>query len=354
MVMAMTRVHDLLSKLASLQASELLLSAERPPLYRALHEWLPLPGSAELHTDDLERALSRLLTGDELRMLREEQHVSFVKQLDSGERVRAFCHAAEHGYTVKLVLLDLQAKVSAELAIPPLVLPLSAAKSGLIVIAGPAGSGKSALISRLLMQLVSERQAFVITTEEPIEYSAAPQDSAGSIIQRAVGRHCVSHAHGIEAALAARAEIIACSNLAAPQAFTRMLDAAGSGVLALGELRAHNCVGALEQLLTAAPSAQRAVLARELSEALLAVVSLDLLPTKTGGRALAVEVLTATPRLRVMVREQSLERIPLLYEREAGMQSMDRSLLELATAGTLDGHEAYLRASDKTLFGAWA
>jgi twitching motility protein PilT len=353
--MAMTRVHDLLSKLASLQASELLLSAERPPLYRALHEWLPLPGSAELHTEDLERALSRLLTQDELRMLREEQHVSFVKQLDSGERVRAFCHTAEHGYTVKLVLLDLQAKVSAELVIPPLIVPLSAAKSGLIVIAGPAGSGKSTLISRLLMQLASERQAFVITAEEPIQYSVAPpQENAGLIVQRAVGRHCVSHAHGIEAALDARAEVIACSNLAAPQAFTRMLDAASSGVLALGELRAHNCVSALEQLLTAAPSPQRAVLARELSEALLAVVSLDLRPTKSGGRALAVEVLTATPRLRVMVREQSLERIPLLYEREAGMQSMDRSLLELATAGILDGHEAYLRASDKTLFGAWA
>jgi twitching motility protein PilT len=353
--MTMTRVQDFLSKLSSLHASELLLSADHPPLYRALHEWLPLPGSVELHAEDMERALARLLTQDELRMLREEQHVSFIKQLDSGERVRAFCHVAEHGYTVKLVLLDVIAKVCSELSIPPLVLPLTAAQSGLIVIAGPAGSGKSTLLSRILTQLASERQAFVITVEEPIQYSAATAPKTDAlIVQRAVGRHCVSHAHGIEAALAARAEVIACSSLAAPQAFTRMLDAASSGVLALGELRAHSCVGALEQLLTAAPSAQRSVLARELSEALLAVVSLDLLPTKAGGRVLALEVLTATPRLRVMVREQSLERIPLLFEREAGMQSMDRSLLELATAGVLDGHEAYLRASDKTLFGAWA
>jgi twitching motility protein PilT len=347
----MMRVRDYLSKLASLQASELLLSAHRPPLYRALHEWLPLPGSAEVRADELERALTRLLNSDELRMLREEQHVSCIKQLDTGERVRAYCHASRHGYTVKLVLLSLQAQLSAELIIPPLLMPLTAARSGLIVITGPAGSGKSTLLSRILAQVAGERHAFAATVEEPVQYSAAQNGAV--IMQRAVGRHCASHAHGIESALSARAEVIACSNLAAPHAFTRMLDAASSGVLALGELRAHNTVGAVEQLLGASPLALRPLVARELSECLLAVIALDLLPAKAGGRVLALEVLTATPKLCALLKEQDLEQIPSLLEGEAGMQSMDRSLLELATAGILDGHEAYRRAADKSLFSAW-
>jgi Tfp pilus assembly pilus retraction ATPase PilT len=348
----MMRVRDYLGKLSALQASELLLSPNRPPLYRALAEWLPLPGTVELRADELERTLTRLLSADEMRMLREQQHVSCIKELDSGDRVRAFCHAALRGYTIKLVLLSQQAQVSSELAIPALVMPLTAARSGLIVIAGPAASGKSTLLSRILSQIANERHAIVATVEEPVQFGAAHKGAA--IMQRSVGRHCVSHAHGIESALGARAEVIACSNLAAPQAFPRMLDAARSGVLALGELRAHNAVAALEQLLSTVPASMRPLFARELSESLLAVLALDLLPAKAGGRVLALEVLTGTPKLCALVREQKLERISSLYEAEAGMQSMDRSLLELATAGLLEGREAYRRASDKTLFSAWS
>ena len=348
----MMRVRDYLGKLSALQASELLLCPNRPPLYRALAEWLPLPGTVELRADELERTLTRLLSADEMRMLREQHHVCCTKALDSGERVRAYCHAALRGYTLKLVLLSQQAQVSSELAIPPLIMPLTAAKSGLIVIAGPAGSGKSALLSRILAQLAGERHAFVATVEEPLQYSAARNGAV--IMQRDVARHCASHAAGIESALAARAEVIACSDLAAPEALPRMLDAAHSGVLALGELRAGGAVAALELLLGAAPVAMRPVFARELSESLLAVLSLDLLPGKAGGRVLAIEVLTGTPKLCALLREQKLERIPALYEGEAGMQSMDRSLLELATAGLLDGREAFRRAHDKTLFSAWS
>ena len=347
----MMRVRDYLGKLSALQASELLLSPNRPPLYRALAEWLPLPATVELRADELERTLTRLLSADELRMLREQHHASAVKELESGERVRIYCHAALRGYTVKLVLLSQQAEVSEQLAIPALVMPLTAARSGLIVITGLAGSGKSALLSRILSQLATERQAFVATVEEPVQYAATP---SAMFMQRAVGRHCAGHAAGIDSALAACADVIACSNLAAPQAFPRLLDAAHSGVLALGELRAPSAVAGLELLLAGARESVRPWLARELAESLLAVIALDLLPAKAGGCVLALEVLTGTPKLCALLREQKLERIHALYEAEPGMQSMDRSLLELATAGLLDGREAYRRASDKALFNAWA
>jgi Tfp pilus assembly pilus retraction ATPase PilT len=347
----MSTVRDYLGKLATLNATELLLSSERPPLYRALQELLPLPGTAELRSAELERLLEVLLSPDELRVLGEQQHVSCIKQLDSGERLRVFCHAAAHGYTLKLALLNLQNPSRSEPALPPLLRPLMAAKSGLIIVAGPAGSGKSALVSHMLDQLAGERGAYVMTVEDPVLYSAPRRGAL--IVQRAVGRHCTSHAQGVEAALAARADVIACSNLAAPLAFERMLEAAGSGVLAIGELRANAALGALEQLLQANGAAKCPLLARELSEALLAVLSLDQLPAKSGGRIMALEVLRATPALSELLRAQNLDEIVTLYDREPGMQSMDRSLLELVSAGLVEGHEAYLRAADKSQFRAW-
>lgn len=348
----MNILRDYLAKLAVLNATELLIGSDRQPLYRALHELLPLPGSSELHAQDLERMLEALLGPEELRLLREQQHVSCIKQLDSGERVRVFCHCAAHGYTLKLALLNLHSVTRSEPALPPLLRHLTGARSGLIIVAGPAGSGKSALVSHMLEQLACERARYVISVEDPVLYGA-PRSGA-LIVQRAVGKHCPSHAQGIEAAATAGAEVIACSNLAAPLAFERMLEVAGSGVLAIGELRAKAAVAALEHLLRPGRSAQCPLLARELSEALLAVLALDQLPARSGGRILALEVLTATPSLCGLLRDRQLEGIAHLFERERGMQSMDRSLLELATAGLVEGHEAYLRASDKTLFRAWA
>jgi twitching motility protein PilT len=347
----MSTVRDYLGKMATLNATELLLSSERLPLYRAMHELLPLPGTTELRSADLERLLEVLLSADELLALREAQHVSCIKQLDSGERLRVFCHAAAHGYTLKIALLNLQNPGRSEPAVPPLLRPLMAAKSGLIVVAGPAGSGKSALVSHMLEQLAGERAAYVMTVEDPVLYSAPRRGSL--IVQRAVGKHCTSHAQGVEVALAARAEVIACSNLAAPLAFERMLEAAGSGVLAIGELRATSAVGALEQLLHANRAAKCPLLARELAQVLLAVLALDQLPGKSGGRIMALEVLRALPALRELLCEQRLDQIAALYEGERGMQSMDRSLLELASAGLVEGREAYLRAADKSLFRHW-
>lgn len=344
--------RDYLDRLSSLKAGELLLSSDRVPLYRSPTGLLPLPGTTELPAEMLERELAALLCPEELRTLEREQHVACIKQLCESHRVRVSCHVAAHGYTLKLALADLQAQADGELAVPAMLSPLMHASRGLIIVAGPAASGKSSLVSRMLEQLCSDRAAFAMTVEDPVLYSS--DAGSGIVVQRAVGKHCVSHAQGIDTALAARAEIIACSDLAAPGAFERMVEAASSGAVAIGELRAQSAVGALEQLLSAADGGSRSALAGELADALLAVLSLDLLPAQGGGRVPAIELLSATPRICALLREQQLDKISALFEREPGMQSMDRSLLELASAGLVEGREAYLRASDKALFRAWA
>jgi twitching motility protein PilT len=347
----MGRLHEYVRKLSVVNATELLIGAGRPPLYRARGELLPLPGEGPLPAAELESELQAVLTQDDWQVLETEQRVVFTSELTPSLRVRGACHVSAHGLTLKLNLLGTQSRDLRDVELPKVLDNFASAESGLLIVTGPASSGKSMLIGRLIAQLTAERALYVATSEDPVEQALFSRK--GLITQRSVGRHVPGHAQAVETALETQAQVITCSDLTAPQVFERMIEAACACVLALGELRGQGVVSVLEQLLAAVPASRRGGLAADLADCLLGVVSLDLLPKKAGGRVLAVEALLATPNVCSLVRDGKLSMLQGLLDREHGMQSMDRCLLDLATRGVIDGREAYGRANDKRLFAAW-
>jgi twitching motility protein PilT len=348
----MMAIDEYIRKLVGLGATDLLLSSERPPLYRAANELLPLPGEGLVADAELRSMVEDLLDADEQQALQDDFRVSFQAQLLGGLRGAGSCHVAQHGLTLRLRLLGGLDLAHIDLALPPNAPNLLHAEAGLIVVTGPTGSGKSSWIARYLSLLSAQRPVYIASVDDPVEYVLAP--GHGPMSQRSIGRHCRTFAEGIDAALEANAHVIACSDLQAPGVFERMLEAAGAGVLALGEMPGYGAVPALEQLMAAAPAGSRAQLAGDLADTLAAAVSLDLLPRKGGGRALALELLSATPNVASLLRDGKTQMLAALLERDPGMQSMDRCLLELATRGAIEGREAHARASDKRAFAAWA
>jgi twitching motility protein PilT len=346
------RIDEYVRKLVGLGATDLLLSSERPPLYRAANELLPLPGEGLVADADLRSLLEDLLDADEQQALQDDFRVSFQAQLLGGLRGAGSCHLAQHGLTLRLRLLGGLDLAQIDLALPPNVPSLLQAEAGLIIVTGPAGSGKSSWIARCLSLMAAQRPAYIATIDEPVEYVLPP--GHGPLSQRSIGRHCRTFAEGIDAALEANAQVIACSDLRAPGVFERMLEAAGSGVLALGEVRGYGAIAALDQLLSAAPAAARTQLAGDLADTLVAAVSLDLVPRKGGGRALALELLSATPNACSLLRDGKTQMLSALLDRDPGMQSMDRCLLDLATRNVIEGRDAHARATDKRAFAAWA
>jgi twitching motility protein PilT len=350
---AAPRIDEYVRKLVGLGATDLLLSSERPPLYRAANELLPLPGEGVMGDAELRSLALGLLDADEQQALQDDFRVSFQAQLLGGLRGAGSCHVAQHGLTLRLRLLGGLDLAQIDLSLPSNVPSLLHAEAGLIVVTGPAASGKSSWIARYLQLMAAQRPLHVATIDDPVEYVLPP--SHGAISQRGVGRHCRNFAEGIDAALEANAQVIAVSDLQAPGAFERMLEAAGAGVLAIGELRGYGAVAALEQLLSAAPAGLRTQLAGDLADTLTAAISLDLVPRKAGGgRVLALEALPATPNACSLLRDGKTQMLASLLERDPGMQSMDRCLLDLATRGVIEGREAHTRATDKRPFTAWA
>jgi twitching motility protein PilT len=347
----MVSIDDYLRKLGSVGASDLLLSSDRPPLYRAANELLPLPGEGTLPDAQLRAALQQLVTADEWASLLSEQQLAFVANLGNDLRVRGVCSAGLHGISARLSILRPACASIGELQLPATLAALADTDSGLIVVTGPAGSGKSTLVATLLSLIAKQRMAHIATIEDPVEYLQKSQ--AAVVSQRDVGRHCASHAGAFETALDTSADVIACSSIEAAGAFELAVEAACSGVLVFGELAGHGAANAIEYLLAGVPSAQRAQVCADLAECLAAVIALDLLPKKGGGRVPAAEILLCTPNVASLVRDGKTNLLPGLLDREVGMQSMDRCLLDLASRGVIEGREAYARAIDKRPFAAW-
>ena len=344
------RIDDYLRKLESVGASELLLSADRPPLYQTANELLPLPGEGSFAADDLQDALRDLMTEDEWSALHSEHSVAFVADLGQQRRVRGLCSAGRGGLSARFRLLRSVRESVADLQLPAAITQLADADSGLLIVTGPAGSGKSTLVATWLAQ-AAKRNVHIATVESPVEYLHERQQAI--VVQRAIGRHCASQASAFEAALDSNADVIVCSALAAEGVFGLAVEAANTGTLVIGELPGHGSANALEYLLMRTPSSLRAHVCSDLSECLLAVISIDLLAKKGGGRLPAAEVLLSTPNVASLVRDGKINILPSLLDREPGMQSMDRSLLDLANRGLIEGRDAYAKAADKRAFTTW-
>jgi twitching motility protein PilT len=348
----MLRIDDYLRKLASVGARELFLSSDRPPVYRAASELLPLPGEGIVSDAELRAALQALVGADEWAAWLAEQCLSFVAQPARELRVRGLCTASRHGVTVRLSLVDAGDLAELSPQLPAALAGLIEEPAGLVIVTGPCGGGKTSLIATLLSQIAAQRLCQIVSLEDPIEHLQAGIGTP--VAQRAIGRHCLSFARAVDSALETGADVIACSDLMAPGVCERLIEAAGSGVLVFAESCGQGSVHALEQLLVAPPEHQRSQRAIDLADCLLAVTSLDLLPRKSGGRVLAAEVLLATPSVASLLREGKTALLSSLLDREPGMQSMDRCLLELATRGVIEGKDAQQRAGDKRLFASWA
>jgi twitching motility protein PilT len=347
----MPRIDDYLRKLDSVGASDLLLSSDRTPLYRAANELLPLPGEGALADAELRRELQELVTADEWASLLSNQQLAFVADLGQELRVRGLCSVGRHGISTRLSLLRPECAALAELQLPATIASLVENDNGLVIVTGPVGAGKTTLIAALLAIVSEQRAGHIVSIENPVEY--LHKSRLGPVSQRAVGRHCASHASAFEAALDTGADVVTCSNLDTDGVIELAVEAASAGVLVLGELPGQGAANALEYLLSRAPSQQRAQLCTDLAECLVAVIALDLLPKKGGGRIPAAEILLCTPNVASLVRDGKTNILHSLLDRELGMQSMDRCLLDLATRGLIEGREAYMRANDKRAFAAW-
>jgi twitching motility protein PilT len=230
------------------------------------------------------------------------------------------------------------------LGIPDAVMALSRQTKGLILVTGPAGSGKSTTLACLIDRINHTRSAHVITLEDPLEYLHRHDQSIVS--QREINLDTESYVAALRASLRQAPDVILLGEMRDFETIGVAMTAAETGHLVFSTLHTVGAANSIDRIVDVFPPAQQAQIRVQLAQVLRAVVSQQLLPTADGGVTAVFEVMIVNTAIRNMIRESKLHQIDTVIESSAaeGMRTMDAGLLSLCQRGVLSRRDALLYA----------
>lgn len=338
----MERLTDYLRRAVELGGSDLFLIPGAPVTVKAKGKMSPLsenrmePASVETLIREAYEAAKR-----ETRVLEEEGDDDFSFAIHDLSRVRCnvYRQRGTLAATCRIVAFGLPDPKA--LHIPDAVLQLSQRRGGLILVTGPAGSGKSTTLACLIDRINATRSGHIVTIEDPIEYLHPHRMSLVS--QREVPGDAPTFARALRAALRQDPDVIMLGEMRDAETIHTAITAAETGQLVLSSLHTIGAAKSIDRIVDAFPAAQQQQIRAQLSMALCAVVSQRLIPTLQGGLIPAFEVMTATPAIRTMIRDGRIYQIDTALS-AAGQDTLrlDDELVRLCGAGIIDEQTAEL------------
>jgi len=231
-----------------------------------------------------------------------------------------------------------------ESGIPERVIELSKLRSGMVIVTGTAGSGKSTTEACIIEEINRTRDCHIITLEDPIEYLHRNQMSIVSQREIAIDTH--DALSGLRACLRQAPDVIQLGEMRDLETIRTAMTAAETGHLILATLHTKGAVNAIDRFIYAFPPEQQNQIRIQLSSVLQTVVAQQLLPSVDGGRVPAFEVMQVTNAVRNLIRESKTHQIDNVIATGAadGMISMDQSILSLAKEGKITKETAIANA----------
>ena len=326
---------ELLETAVALAASDLLLVVGAPPVVRVRGELRRLPGEAL--TAEAIRDLALPVAGRKGReALAARRFADLAFDVAGLGRFRANLHHERGRLGASFRVLPGAPPSLEEIGLPPAVARLPELVHGLVLVVGPAGSGKTTTLAAILSRILRTRAVHAITIEEPVEYLHAHHDALVEQIEIPVD--CPTFAEALRSALRQSPDVLLVGEMRDPETMAAALTAAETGHLVLASVHAHTAAQAVHRVLDAFPATQQEQVRKQLAVTLAVVVAQRLLPHASGkGRVLACEVLAATDAVRNLVREGRVHQMSqaMAGQRSSGMQSLEESLASLVRRGFL-------------------
>ncbi|MBI3077854.1 MAG: type IV pilus twitching motility protein PilT [Deltaproteobacteria bacterium] len=332
-------IRDLLLLAVQQEASDLHLSPGLPPLLRRGGDLLPIKGPA-LDRAAAQRLVYSLMTDGQRARFEEARELDFAITLDQRLRFRINVFVQERGVAAALRPIPLTIPSLESLGLPDVLLQVAEFPTGLVLVTGPTGSGKSTTLAALVDLINTLRAVHIVTIEDPIEFIHHPKQALVS--QREVGTHTTSFASALRAALREDPDVLLVGEMRDLDTVSLALTAAETGHLVLATLHTTSATSAVHRVLDVFPAGQQAQVRAMLAQSLELVLTQRLARTTDGRRTPVVEVLRGVPGVRNLIRENKVHQIPALIEtgQRYGMISLERSLSNLVAQGRVSAEEA--------------
>ena len=222
--------------------------------------------------------------------------------------------------------------------------------SGLVLVAGPAASGRSTTISTFAETIAANRDVYIQTVEKPIE-----RNPRGAIAQREVGLHVRTGVEGIELAMQSGADVILFDHVETMDELSMLLRASNAGALVFATAIGNNVHALLSRLLSSVSAENRTAFANSLAEQLKGIIVQHLIPiVQNQGQVLAVEAAKMTSTMANMLRRGEISQLSAAISSQGNQGiSLDDSLQKCVESGYIDGAEAWMRANDSRRFATY-
>jgi twitching motility protein PilT len=334
------RIEVLLEEVIKQKASDLHLQVGLAPMLRVDGALKPVSGTDVLNEEAVESLIFSILDEDQKAILLKDKEFDFSFAFGDLGRFRVNAFHERGNLAAALRLIPNEVLTIEQLGLPPIVAKFADYPRGLVLVTGPTGSGKSTSLAALVHKINHERATHIITVEDPIEFTHKSQKSV--IVQREVHYDTFSFSAALRSALRQDPDVMLIGEMRDLETISAAITIAETGHLVFATLHTNSAAQSIDRMIDVFPAHQQPQVRAQLSNILMAICSQRLIPTIGGGRIAAAEILVATPAVRNIIREGKTHQLDAVIQTgaEYGMQSMDKTLVNLIHEGTISYDEA--------------
>ena len=345
----MQKIDRFLKLMNERGASDFHLTVGRPPMLRVSGSMEPIRFRVLTQTD-----FSEMLKGITPERLWSEYETSgdvdFSYEIPGVARYRVNLFRQQRGSGAVFRIIPSKILSVGQLGLPEAIRRVAQLESGLVLVTGPTGSGKSTTLAAIIDLINETRSLHILTIEDPIEF--VHPNKKCLVHQREIGNHASSFAEALKAAGREDPDLILVGEMRDVETIGMALAAAEKGTLVFGTLHTNNAAKTMERIISVFPAGEQEGIRNVLGETIRAVVAQQLLPKVGGGRVAALEILFASPAVGNMIREGKTGQITSTIQTgvKEGMIDMDSSIRKLFEEGKITARAAYDKAIDKEQF----
>ncbi|GAB4248421.1 MAG: type IV pilus twitching motility protein PilT [Candidatus Methylacidiphilales bacterium] len=346
----MNRIDSFFDALVAQGGSDLHLLEGQPPKIRRHGEIHPLRDEPLDH-QEITELLAPIAGEAQWKQFLETGDLDFAYEKDEESRFRCNFYKQLYGIGAVFRIIPTKIKTIQELGVPLVVQSFGDLRSGLVLVTGPTGSGKSTTLAAIIDYINTNYAKHIITIEEPIEFVHPNKRSV--ITQREVPNETPSFSVGLKAALREDADVILVGEMRDLETISLALTAAETGLLVFGTLHTNNSRKTIDRIIDAFPADEQQQIRTMLANSLRGVVAQLLLKRADGQGRLAVnEILVAKSSVAAIIREGATVKLAdeLKTGKAEGMQLMDDAIWAYLQQKLITPEEAYMKAIDKQRF----
>ncbi len=346
----MAEIDAYLIEILQKKGSDLHFIAGDPPRIRLYGEIMPLR-TDRLSMEFVKTALYEIMPKPALERFESKDGADFAYSLEGHGRFRVNVMRHLNGMGAVFRSIPSKALTLEQLKMPDAVRMLCRAASGLILVTGKTGSGKSTTLAAMIDDINARVKGHILTIEDPIEFVHQRQNCL--ISQREIGVHSPSFAAALHSALREDPDVILVGELRDLETMSIAVTAAEMGILVMGTLHTNGAAQTVDRMVNVFPSDKQSHVRTMLSTSLRGVVSQQLLQrADKQGRVAALEILVNTPAAANLIRQGKLDQLENTMQAggQFGMRTMDSAIQQLLDQRIITGKEAYKKAINKNKF----